>query len=406
VSVADLLPQSSTRSTRGRCPVYAFKLDGNDLDVLAQSATVRTGENEHDQASITVSSPTLTTTEGMTDKPISFRWGVERRLETFAGYVTDVKEDTAQGSGISLSFTMSVMGATKNMFDGEPHYWANKSVPSAVRDLASKNLLGYTGHTHDYLWQALAQTSESDWEYAGKLAKRLGWQLTNRYGVVQCYDPLKLFREQGTYTRLVMGGATGLNIQADRILLDFQPMEEADVLNTNLGRKYGYFTSSGDVQIVSQPGDFPGYTFSTDIVIADQDAAKVYADSGNIDMDRWTQYALARIWGDADIYPGMCVEVITTNKAYLKTKYDGKWLVRQVAHTMDRQSYQTLLSLARPDGKTTVSTPTYVPFWQAQPIGQELGRPKPTLYLKDAVDEDSHRTWASSWADRYVGSIL
>jgi hypothetical protein len=377
--------------------VYGFMLNGQTFDVLAQTAQVTCGEGAHDQAVVSVSSPTLTTTDGLTDQPLTFRWGVTPRIETFTGYIMDVREDTAQGSNVSLSFTMSVLGATKSMFDGDPHFWPNKSIPSVVKDLASRNQLGYAGHDHSYLWGAIAQTSESDWNFITDLAGRIGWPIFNRYGVVMCYDPLRLFRESGMYTRLVMGGAAGLNLQSDRILLDFQPAEEADVISTNLGKQYGYFTSSGAVQIAKQPGDFRGYIFSTGTVVADQDAAAVYANSGNVDIDRWTQYALARIWGDSDIYPGMCVEVISTNKAYVKPKYDGKWLVRSTSHQMDRQSYQTMLNLARPDGSTVVTTPSYTPFWQ-DPANQ--GRAKPTLSLVQTSTADDTPQWVSTWSDR------
>jgi hypothetical protein len=383
--------------------VNGFLLNGDTFDVLAQSAQFTLSEGQHDQAVITVSSPTLTTTEGLTDQPISFRWGVTPRIEQFNGYIMDVKESTAEGSTVSLSFTMSVLGATKAMFDGTPNFWTNKAIPSAVRDLAAKNQLGYAGHDHTYLWQALAQTSESDWAFVTNLVKRIGWQITNRYGVVMCHDPVKLFTESGMFTRLVMGGATGLNLQADRILLDFQPIEEADIINTNLGVQYGYFTSSGSPQIGKQPGDFRGYVFGADTVVADQEAAQQYTNAGNTDMDRWKQYALARIWGDADIYPGMCVEVVTTNKAYLRTKYDGKWLVRSTSHQMDRQQYQTMLSLARPSAAKPVINPSYTPFWQ-DPSNQ--GRAKPYLSLVLTSTSDQVPQWVSTWSDRRVGSLL
>ncbi len=407
MTIADILPQTSTRSTRGRCPVYGFMLNGQPLDVLSTQASLSLGEDVHDQASVSVTSATLTTTDGLTDMPISFRWGVTPRLETFNGYVTDVKEDTAMGSGVSLSFTMTVMGATKAMYVGTPHFWTNKSAPGAVRDLASKNQLGYMGDPHSYLWEALAQTTESDWTYATALAKRIGWQIFNRYGVVMCQDPLKSFTNSGIFCRCVMSSMAA-TVTADRILLDFQPMDQADMLQSNLGQQWGYFTSSGTPQIIQQPvlagnDPFKGFVFNTDVVIADQNAAKVYADAGNVDMDRWTQYALARIWGDADIYPGMCVEIVTTNKTYVKPKYDGKWLVRQTSHTMDRQSYQTMLYLARPDSKTQVLTPSYSAFW-LDPSCQ--GKAKPFLSLSKVTTPDTAPTWISSWADRRIQSAL
>ena len=106
------------------------------------------------------------------------------------------------------------------------------------------------------------------------------------------------------------------------------------------------------------------------MVIRDQDDAEVYAPSANVDMDGWKQYAMARMWGDADIYPGMCVEIVTTNRQYLKAKYDGKWLVRATSHQMDRQQYQTMLSLARPPSTDSAQTSTVT-----GPSGRSLGTP-------------------------------
>jgi hypothetical protein len=104
------------------------------------------------------------------------------------------------------------------------------------------------------------------------------------------------------------------------------------------------------------------------------------------------------MWGDADIYPGMCVEIITTNKRYVRAKYDGKWLVRGTSHSMDRQSYQTMLSLARPAGNTVVQSPPYRPFWQDP--GNE-GRARPTLSLTRPLQgsNEDPQFWMSSWAD-------
>ena len=394
MTIADVRPPE-IRSTRGRTPMYGFQLNGEVLDITVQSASLTLSEGSHDQATIKASSPTLEDTEGLTDGLLTFRWGTTPRAETFTGYVMDVKEDKAQGGTVSLSFTMSVLGPTKVMFEGMPKFWTNKSVPSAVRDLAAKNQLGYTGHDHTYLWSALAQTRESDFSIILAFAKRIGWQIYNRYGVLMCYDPVKLYNESGIYARLVMGttGTTG----ASRVLLDFQPVEESEVLQMNLGRKFGYFTSSDDAQISTQPGDFRGYVFGSDAVIKDQDAVKIYADSGNVDMDRWKQYAIARIWGDADIYPGMCVEIVSTNKQYLKAKYDGKWLVRSTSHQMDRQQYQTVLNLARPPG-TPAEVP-YTTFWQE--IGNS-GRSKPTL----TRSTDTKPRWVSSWSESNVASVL
>lgn len=423
MTIADVQPQTTSRSTRGRVPVYAFMKDGEPFELTVQSATVTLGEGTHDQAVVKVTSAELEDTDGLVDSVISFRWGATPRAETFTGYIMDVQEDKAQGSTTSLSFTMSVLGPTKAMFEGTPKFWSNKSIPSALRDLAAKNQLGYTGHDHSYLWSALAQTRESDWATAVSFAKRIGWLIFNRYGVVMCYDPVRLYNESGVYTRLVMG-STNSNLEADRVLLDFQPVEESEVLTSNLGRRFGYFTSNLDAQVATQPGDFRGYIFGSDVVVRDQTDAKVYADSANVDMDRWQQYAVARIWGDSDIYPGMCVEIVSTNKQYLKAKYDGKWLVRNAAHQMDRQQYQTMLSLARPPLAATLTAVSnglsngvsYRPFW-LEPGNQ--GRSRPTLSIDRTTtvspieqpvsvlnSKKSMPRWSSSWSERNLMSVL
>ena len=423
MSIADVQPQPTSRSTRGRVPVYGFMKDGEPWELTVQSTTVTLGEGSHDQAVLKVSSADLEDTDGLVDSVISFRWGATPRAETFTGYIMDVKEEKAQGGTVSLSFTMSVLGSTKAMFEGTPKFWSNKSIPSALRDLAAKNQLGYTGHDHTHLWSALAQTRESDWATAVSFAKRIGWQVYNRYGVLMCYDPVRLYNESGVFARLVMG-TTNANLDTDRVLLDFQPVEESELLTSNLGRKFGYFTSSNQPQIATQPGDFRGYIFGSDVVIRDQTDAKVYADSANVDMDRWKQYAIARMWGDSDIYPGMCVEVVSTNKQYLKAKYDGKWLVHATSHQMDRQQYQTMLSLARPPATITLSAGTrgldtgYRPFWQEP--GNE-GRSRPTLYIDHTISigpplgeppatvlnpTTPKLKWASTWSERNLMSVL
>jgi hypothetical protein len=394
MSIADVVPQRDTaRSTRGRVPVSRVLVNNEPFEVSVTSASLSMGDGTHDEARLSMTSDSLTTTADLVDKPISFVWGVAPHSEFFHGYITEVTEDS-QGATGALTFSLAILGPTKVMFEGYPKFWSGKSATSAINDIVNKNLLGFAGHPHEYLWSALAQTDESDWEMINNFANRIGWRLWNRYGVVGAYDPTKLFREAGTYARLVMG--TELNVSLDRNLLEFQPNERSKLLKENLGVKYGYFTTSHVVQVVKEVGDFRGYRFATDIVVDNQDAATVYTTAATNSMDSWKQFALARCWGDADLWPGMCVEVVSTNSRYLRAKYDGKWLIRATSHSMDRQQFQTMLALVRPDAKTSVATGAYRPFWQ-----DGVGRSRPTLSL---VGDEQPR-WRSSWSNAYAGSV-
>jgi hypothetical protein len=356
------------------------------MDVTVVDAGILFMDGTHDEAKVTVTSATLDNTEGLVDQPISFYWGVAPRTESFSGYVVAV-EETSGGATGALTFSMTIFGTTKAMFEGTPKFWSGKSVPSAVQDLAAVNGLGLYGHDHTFLWKALAQTDETDWAMVNTLTRRLGWRLWSRYGCLLCYDPSKLFQESGSYCRLYMG--TPEDYTTDRQLLEFTPTEQTDTDKTRLGSKFGYFAPGGVVQTATEPGEFAGYKFVTDRVIDGPAAATAYLDAETTDMDTWKQSAMARIWGDADIYPGMCVDVVTTNRRYVKAKYDGKWLVRGVSHQMDRQQYQTMLYLVRPASTAAVATSAYVPFWRVT----DISAAKPFVSITD-------NKWLSSKADR------
>ena len=380
MSIADT-QQQLARSTRGSVPMSRFLLNGTTFDVTVVTASLVFTDAQHDEVTVTVTSATLTTTDGLVDSLVSFYWGVAPRAETFNGYIMKVEQQSAGATG-ALTFTMTIFGATKAMFQGSPQFWVNKNAPSAVQDLATKNRLGFYGHTHTYLWKALTQTNETDWATANALTSRLGWRLWTRYGCLLCYDPLKLFTETGAYCRLLMGSPE--DYTTDRQLLEFSPNERSDTDKQLLGAKYGYFADT-TVQVATQPGDYKGFRFSTGTVIEGPGAATAYLNADSADLDTWKQSAMARVWGDADIYPGMCVDVVTTNRRYVKAQFDGKWLVRGVSHQMDRQQYQTLYYLVRPSSAAAAGSSAYVPFWRAN----DISAAKPILSINDGQWQSS-----------------
>ena len=370
------------RNTRGRTPVWGPRLNGEDLDISVTEIAVTMTEGQHDATIMSCVSSTLENTEDMLDMPFSFYFGVPPNTELLQGYITDISNE--QGSQGSLSFSMTILGATKAMFDGSPHFWAGRSVTSATNELVTSNWLGFGGHPHTFLWPALAQTEESDWEMTVKLAKKAGWSVFSRYGVVLLYDPNKLFRETGSYTRLVSNN-TDLG-STDRNLIEFQASEFSKMTQDNLGARIGYFNDN-DVRTIEQPGEFKGYTQETEIVLTSQPEAQAVIDGLNVRLDSWAENGVARVWGDADLFPGQCVDVVTTREKYVYTKYDGKWLIRGVGHKADNQSFQTVLYLTRPDPDDyPPMTVSYRPFWEEE----VPPRTRPSLSIYE-------EQWRSSW---------
>jgi phage protein D len=382
---------SAARSTRGRVPLHAPKLNGELFEVSPNSFTLTFSEGQHDSGSVSVVSTELEDVEGILNSPISFYFGVPPRTELFQGYVTEVTdEQEAQGQ---LSFTMQVMGPTKKMFEGKPRFWINKSVTSAIYDLVNTNGLGYGGHTDTYLWKSLAQTTQSDWQMLTELTSRLGWCAFTRYGIVIVYDPMRQYETAGCYTKLV-SGLSDLNT-ADRNMLEFTSESVSTMIRDNLGSKFSYFTTSNEVQTKSQSGDYLGYVFETGDVVRDQVEAEARMKAFDAKIEGWGEVAVARVWGDADLFPGMLVQTVTVSKRFVAPKGDGCWLVRSVGHQGDNQQYQTILFLTRPANMDHNQIRDYKPFWEEMP----QPKPRPSLTLED-------KRWVSSWNDRQLRGLL
>lgn len=386
---------SAGRSMRGRVPVFNPLLNGETFDITPRSIQLVTAEGQHDSGTLAVISTTLENTDGILDSPISFFFGAPPRTELFQGYVVEVTD--TQGSAGSLAFNIQVLGPSKVMYEGKPRFWQNRTATGVISDLVNNSGLGFGGHTHSHIWGALGQTDDSDWEMVTSCAKRVGWNVITRYGIVQTLDPLKVYRESTPYCRLV-SGLSEIGQPSDRNLIEFSSQKLSAMIKQNLGSKFGYFTTGNEAQTITQTGDFAGFLFESTQLIRDQEEAKVYMDAYSTRNDGWADTAVARIWGDADLWPGMCVEVITTSRKYFIPESDGKWYVRSVGHNADSQQFQTMLFLTRP---SSTPTPGYVeqsykPFWEQETPAK--GRPSLTL--------DDKSRWISSWNDSRLRGLV
>ena len=433
--MTDLSSTLSGRPTRGTVPIYRPMRDGESFDITVSEAVITLAEFAHDHAVISASTTETLDTSTFLGSAFTFYYGVAPRTEQFIGYITDVSDDQNSTGASSLSFTLTALGATKEMQSGVPRFLTNISVPSAVRDLAYRHSLGFHGHDHPYVWATLAQTSETDWKMATELAKRLGWSVYNRFGVVMCYDPLKLFQDNGSFIQLISSQYQNVKTVGDekeRALLEFTPQEEAISSLPNTGAKIAYFNNDR-VQVVTQAGDYTLFKYLPNHIIRSPEEAYVYVGASEKDTDSWKQQATARCMGNGNLYPGMNVDIYTTNPKYYRDRYNGRWLVRGVQHKMDRQNFQTQLVLARPESTTPIGITPYVPFWS------QAGRARPTMMLssnevrlstpgifdtdrsisapgtftevKEGVFDsmpvvgETKQTWISSWTDRRIRSV-
>lgn len=398
--VESLTATITGRSMQGMTPVYRPTLNGVDLDITVSSLQIMLGEFQHDVVVIECSSDTLTDTASMVGSAISFWWGKAPRTELFTGYVDGVTDDKGPSGAGRLTFSMACLGATKEMQTGTPRAWDRITIPQVVKNLSYRGLLGFHGHDHPLVWPMIAQTEESDWRLICNLAKRLGWSVFNRYGVVMLYDPLKLFQSNGSYITLMSASYTNTAYEDyERALVDFTPAEEADNSYRNIGAKLAFFNGN-QVQTVTQEGDEYTVFKYLNVAARTPEEADVYTNAGTRSAASWSQQAQARVLGNANIYPGMCVDVYTSDPRYFKGRYNGRWLVRQVQHQADRQTFQSLLTLCRPRGSFGMPLIPYVPFWnEVSGITTTPTKSKPAAILAGTK-------WNSSWAERGVREML
>lgn len=396
----DLSVGQTGRSTRGRTPIWRLAVDGKELDAVVLEAQLMLAKNQHDLATLTLSSETILDTDGFIDQPVYFGFGQSPRIESFYGYIVTVMETTTNAN--ALQFTLLVIGATREMQGGQPRFWRDQTISGALEILVRNSGLGYAGQAHPYRWKALAQTNESDWAAILKYANRLGWDVYNRYGVVLCYDPETIFRLRGAYAQLKGGSEDELNTQDERLILEFDGSDQSDETPDAIGRKMGYFSGQAPV-VISQEGRFQRYKFNTDLVIRDRDEANIYETAFDLADSYDTQQASVRLYGEADLYPGMSVDVTTSNYRLWRGRFDGRWLIDSTTHKLDRASFQTQLKLSRP-GKAQINSLPYRTFWDFE------AKSKPRMYLGPVFRDPADTTpidpkaatsrWLSTWGDQ------
>lgn len=386
MSMSSSVSGSGATTTGGRTPVSRVMVNGIQVDVKATGMAMVRNHDQHDAVALSLSSSTLPNTDGLKDQPISFIYGLSPRTEFFFGYIVEVSEE--QANNANLTFTLQIVGTTLAMQQGRPRFWPNKTIPSLVSDLVNANLLGAYVTGPVQTWNGLAQTEESDWQIAVELAGRIGFVLFNWNGVVICAEPMTLYNSQGPYTQLI----SQTNVDSGQWqLLEFTPSDTSEQTYTGMGIKFAYLASNQQVAWAEEPNK-TNFHFVSSLPVRSQEEAETYLNALTKGLTNWHKQSSARIKGDALIYPGVCVEIVTSDATRDKS-FDGKWLVLGVQHKMDNQSFQTQLSLSRPDSNTITQISPYKPFWDL------AGKGKPTMWLNGT-------RWMSSWSDNRLRSVV
>ena len=395
------MPYASFDAQFLNIPIRTLFIGGEAFPVVVRESMVKRG-TQHDQVSMSVLVQGDLTTQGnlriavdqdqplsgtrdvpvdsLVSKPVTFVYGVPPQVEQFFGYVMAVTPDQKFKQG--LNYVITMVGTTLTMQQINRRFYTNITSSEFIRRCLSRALLGYTGPDSTYKWPSIGVTSMTDWTMATAMAASMGCLLFNWNGVVHAADPNVLFK-RFPYTTLVSSDDI---LESDRKLLDFKPTEQTLQQIAKAPKQFYFFDNDGKVVSYKQPSTSTQYIPHTDSPVRNRQEAELFGRSSQNDLNKWLQHATARIRGDAAIYPGVTVDVNTGTRS-ATAKYNGRWLVVAVSHSMNREAFNTELTLARPgDTLPPLTSSSFQHFWR------DSDRPKPAMYLRNGQ-------WVSSWAD-------
>jgi hypothetical protein len=324
-----------------------IEIDGELLNVTPselRQVQISNAENKHESAIITTQL-TKTQIDRFIGKTITFKYGPKFSGNTFYGYVIVINpnQDYQQDTIVDII----CLGATWPLQTGKPRFFVNRNAPSVFGEVVKEHRLGCQVDGHSYVWPALSQTTESDWEFIQTLAMRVGYCIYVYNGIVRMVNPIRILSETGISHRLIRSDDV---LDPSRQLLDFNPSTQSLRIRDNVKPSFGYF--DGTTPRLSQPTDSVPYRMSTDTPIRDKGMSDTYTEAWERRIDFWNQKATARVNGNVSIIPGINVSVQISGNPSGRNEYDGTWLVRGVSHSFTNNSFQTLLELARDASNT------------------------------------------------------
>lgn len=373
-------------------PIRALNINGSVYPIVSREATIIRGVNRHDTIELSAmlsgtvtfdgkvripldaANPTSGTTDvdiqTLSGQPVSFVYGVSPQTEQFIGYVTLVTPE--QKFKESINFKLTMTGASIVLQKVIRRFEKIITVPDAIANRVNNQWLGYFGDPHTYLWPSWAQTVETDWQMITKLAGAVGYLVFPWGTVVRVQDPRRLFT-QAPYTTLTISDDL---LETDRKLMDFIPQETSSDLLDKQGIEVFYFDPVGKVARLRQNllAANPVWVPYTERAVDSRAEAQVILTAAESSVLRWPQQAKARIRGDASVYPGLIVNVVSGTATF---NFNGRWLVVMVSHSMNRQAFQTELSLVRPLSIPTPNNASFQHFWTL------AGMARPTAWLRE-----------------------
>lgn len=337
---------------------------------------VTKSEGQHEQATLwTRSSTRGTDYSSIIGQRITFAYGIPGQQVVFQGYVSAVQpQQYVASQQYVVEQEVNCLGATMVMKGNKPRFLVDATVTDFIRQIITDNGLGFSNEFNqgdDLHWRTLAQTSESDWQMAVKLADRIGAHIVPSRGVVRLVDYNDIsFREMASHwfqMRQKVAQADGTN-QGD--IVSFEPvnLSTADPMYRVPAMSFLQGSQTVLVQASGRQGPLPR-RFATDI------PARTVAEATTLQqgyyLPQWSQQGTITVVGDATIEPASVCAIASTSgqeRTVLRPDFDGLWYVKQVRHVVYTNQFFSTMQLGRIDSRGS-NWYQPIPFWRTDKRG-------------------------------------
>ena len=329
-------------------PLQGLTIDDELVSLVPQALELKQTPGAHETMTLSVLLPTIDTSE-FTDSSIYFEWGPNN--QPFAGYIRSVQN--VQDFQKQPMLRIECMGVSWEMSSGTPTFYTNRTGPSMIEEVVTRNKLGCVVDDHWYSWPRKAQTTQSDWRFINDLADDLGYYLVVTDGVVRVMDPIRALDVQAPVADLLKASDLLSN---EQILLDFTPSVVSEKDRMVSPPKAGFFQEDGSVGFINPDS----VIFNSGTFLADSMRAKVYEETLIKSRDTWIYTATCRTKGKSFFHPGQVVNVVSGGSDTVVNADDGLWFIVSAVHSLNAETYQTSLGLARDHSRPRKGSNT---FW-------------------------------------------
>jgi hypothetical protein len=260
----------------------------------------------------------------------------------FVGYVNSVYADIDANKHF---VEITALGATVTLKQSSQKVWTQVTADQVITEIAQKHNLSYHCTPHPRVYDHVAQTGETDWEFICKLAYRSGYTLRAEGTSIYCdpmYKDFKDYKDSAPYFVIREG-----NNPNGRNLYSFSP-------EISESKEFGGVTKgaisvggidlrqSNHVIVTNQNRPVPSRTFSrtesydrfqTSTVVPDSQVA-VHEATAADERARYPYRGNVVVLGDARIRPDMPVYLDG-----LGDNYSGYWTVLECTHVLEEAKY-------------------------------------------------------------------